>query len=193
MAHMKFDLAKLEKLNDPGRFVQLDPVRMWDALGDPTPRVIVEIGAGTGLFAARFAEMAPQATVYAVDIEPVMIEWMTKNRVSVFGERFVPLLAEETSIPLPDSTADLVVTINVHHELANPPATYREALRLLAPAGQILVVDWAPIDTPKGPPQAVRLSGAELAEILSAAGFTDVVVHRPLEWHTLVTGRRPKG
>ena len=36
--------------------------------------MIVEIGAGTGLFAARFARMAPGAIVYAVDLEPAMVE-----------------------------------------------------------------------------------------------------------------------
>ena len=37
----------------------------------PEPSVIVEIGAGTGLFAGRFAAMAPDAKVFAVDTEPV--------------------------------------------------------------------------------------------------------------------------
>lgn len=187
---MKFDLAKLEKLNDPRRFVQLDPVRMWEALGNPSPRTIVEIGAGTGLFAARFAEMAPAAIVYAIDIEPVMISWLTANRAAAFGDRFVPLLAEESSVPLPDGTADLIVMVNVHHEFVDPIATYAEALRLLSPVGQILAVDWAPGDSPKGPPKELRVNGEELAGFLSAAGFADVVVHPPLPWHSLVTGRR---
>lgn len=33
--HLKFDVAKLERVNDPERFETLVPERMWDALGRP--------------------------------------------------------------------------------------------------------------------------------------------------------------
>jgi ubiquinone/menaquinone biosynthesis C-methylase UbiE len=187
MPHKKFDVAKLERLNDEARFQQLDPDRMWAALGRPDPETIVEIGAGTGLFAARFAGMAPRATVYAVDIEQVMIDWMRANRPEVATGRIVPVLGEETKVPLADGVADLAFMINLHHELVHPEHTYAEALRLLHDGGQLLVVDWAPIETPKGPPQRVRISSSRLAEMLRSVGFAEVVVHPPLVWHSLVT------
>ena len=83
MPHEKFDLSRLERLNDESRFKALDPRVLWAALDTPAPDVIVEIGAGTGLFASRFAAMAPQATVYAVDMEPEMVAWMSDNRPEV--------------------------------------------------------------------------------------------------------------
>ena len=124
MPHQKFDVAKLERLNDPARFADLDPTRMWDALGSPEPSALVEIGAGTGLFSARFAAMAPGATVYAVDVAPEMVAWMRENRPEVAAGRVVPVLAEETRIPLADALADIVVTINLHHELADGGAPF---------------------------------------------------------------------
>jgi SAM-dependent methyltransferase len=193
MPHHKFDVRKLERLNDEGRFEQLDPERMWAALGDPHPATIVEIGAGTGLFAARFAGMAPSARVLAVDTEPVMVEWMRKNRLEVEQGRIVPVLGEETKVPLDDGAADLVVMINLHHELVDPAKVYSEARRILRPGGQVLLVDWAPIETPKGPPQAVRASADVLAGLLASAGFADVTVHTPLPWHSLLTARVPGG
>lgn len=195
MAHLKFDLAKLLRLNDPGRFDSMIPAVMWEALGSPSPRAIVEIGAGTGLFAEKFSEFAPDAVVYAVDMAPEMVDWMTENRAGAQGgdggtARLVPVLSTETSVPLADGIADLVVMLNVHHELAEPAATYAEAFRLLAPGGQLLVADWADKETPKGPPRAVRASVAALTEVIEASGFRDVVSHPGLEWHTLVTARR---
>ena len=190
MPHQKFDVAKLERLNDPARFEDLDPARMWEALGSPEPEAIVEIGAGTGLFSARFAAMAPDATVYAVDVAPEMVAWMRENRPEVAAGRVVPVLAEETRIPLADAVADLVVTINLHHELADPEATYREARRLLRPGGRILASDWLPGDSPHGPSQLVRVTGEQLAQSLEHAGFTDATVHPPLRWASLVTATR---
>jgi hypothetical protein len=37
MAHLKFDPAKLEKLNDPGRLETLRPDTMWVAFGLQDP------------------------------------------------------------------------------------------------------------------------------------------------------------
>lgn len=189
MDQHRFDVRKLERLNDETRFEQLIPELMWSALGNPNPSTIVEIGAGTGLFANRFAEMALDATVFAVDVEPIMVKWMEHNRLRQDG-RLRPVLSDENHVPLPDAIADIVVTINLHHELASPAETYSEALRLLKPGGQILVVDWAPIDTPSGPPQAIRASEYQLLEILGEVGFKDLKAHPGLPWHSLVTASK---
>jgi SAM-dependent methyltransferase len=169
VAYQKFDPRKLERLTDEGRFETLVPEAMWTALGNPIPRTIVEIGSGPGLFAARFAAMAPGATVYAVDTEPAMLEWMRANRPEVAEGSIVPVLAEETHVPLDDGIADLVTMLNLHHELADPAATYAEAFRLLADGGQILVVDWAPVETPHGPSLSVRVTAETLAAFLGDA------------------------
>lgn len=186
----KFDPAKLERLNDPARFDTLPPAAMFAALGTATPRSIVEIGAGTGLFSAAFCAWAPQAVVYAADTEPAMVEWMATNRPEAADGRLVPLLSEEAHVPLGDGAADLVVMINVHHEFEDAGAMYREAARLLGHGGQLLVSDWAPVATPKGPPLSVRISEGEAARFVEDAGFDGVAAHPGLTWNWLVTGVR---
>jgi ubiquinone/menaquinone biosynthesis C-methylase UbiE len=193
MGHYKFDIAKLEKLNDPTRFESLPPDLFFAALNVPDgPSVVVEIGAGTGLFAGAIAERAPEATVYAVDIAEEAIDWMRTGRSGVAGGRIVPVLAEEARVPLDDSIADALYMINIHHELVDTAASYREAFRLLKPGGRLLVVDWAARITPKGPPHAVRATPSDLVECLEGTGFADVVVDDSrLPWHTVATAGRP--
>ena len=188
MAHFKFDISKIAKLDDPGRFEQLRPDAMWDALDRPDPHVIVDLGAGTGIFAAAFSRLAPNATVYAADTEDAMLTWMREHRPEVEAGRVVPIKAEETGLPLGDGVADLVTMVNVHHELAQPAATYREAARVLKKGGQILIVDWKPEETPKGPPMAVRASARSLEDFLRDAGFGHVQSRDVLPWHSIVTG-----
>ncbi|MCK8115551.1 class I SAM-dependent methyltransferase [Anaerosoma tenue] len=192
MAHYKFDIAKLEKLNDPARFESLPPDLFFAALDVPDgASVIVEIGAGTGLFAEAIAKRAPEATVYVADIAEEAIEWMREHRAGVAEGRIVPVLAGETHVPLDDAIADALFMINIHHEFVDTAASYREALRLLKPGGRLLVVDWAARETPKGPPQAVRATPSGLAECLKGAGFVDVMVDdSALPWHTMATARR---
>lgn len=193
MAHLKFDMAKLERLNDPGRFETLPPDVFWEALGAPEGEAtVVEIGAGTGLFASAMVARSPHVVVYAADTADQMLEWMQFNRPEVAAERIFPVKASESGLPLPDAVADALYMINVHHELAEPQASYAEALRLLKPGARLLVVDWAPRETPKGPPQEVRVHPEELERLLTESGFADVTVDSErLPWHLMATARKP--
>lgn len=187
----KFDVAKLEKLNDPGRLEELDPERMWAALGNPDPAVIVDIGAGTGLFSAAFAKLAPGSTVYAVDTEDVMLDWMREHRAEVANGRVVLVKSEESKVPLPDDFAGLVAMINVAHEFDDPAATYADVFRLTKPSGQVLLVDWRPGESPKGPPQEVRVPAEGLMTLLERAGFVHLRSHPGLPWASLITAEKP--
>ena len=164
---------------------------IWNAAAVDDPASIGEIGAGTGLFSCRFAEYAPHAEVFAVDIEPAMVRWMLEHRPAALSGRLHPMLCAETSVPLPTGEADLLVMINVHHELADPTSTYREALRLLRIGGTVVIADWAPGDTLGGPPQEVRVSAEQIAELLGRVGFEDTEPHHGLARHSLVTARKP--
>lgn len=190
MPHLKFDIAKIARLDDVGRFDDLDPDVMWEALGSPKPAAIVDIGAGTGLFARRFAALAPEAKVFAVDTEQRMLDWIAGHRDPAIDDRLHLVLSEETVVPLPDGSADLVIMINLHHELADPEATYREVWRLLRAGGQLLVVDWAKREMVGGPPQSVRASGDEIVAMLGSVGFRDAQAHAGLPKHSLVTATK---
>lgn len=83
-----------------------------------------------------------------------MIDWIKENIVSTYPE-LIPVQTEEVSIPLDDEIADIVFTINLHHELENPDKTINEAYRILRPGGKVFIVDWKK-GTPTGPPEEIR-------------------------------------
>jgi ubiquinone/menaquinone biosynthesis C-methylase UbiE len=194
MTYHKFDIRKLEKLNDPARFESLPPDALFSALELPEgPSVVVEIGAGTGLFAEAFTERAPEAVVYVTDIAEEALEWIRAHRSGVAEGRIVPVMAEETCVPLQDGLADAVYMINIHHEFIDPAASYADAFRILKAGGRLLVVDWAARETPKGPPLASRVSAERLVEVVGGAGFIDIVVEEDrLPWHIMATAGRPE-
>jgi SAM-dependent methyltransferase len=187
----KFDPTKLERLNDPARFEYLDPEAIWAAACVENPRTIVDIGAGTGLFACRLAQFAPEAEVFAIDIEPTMVRWMLENRSPEVCPGLRPMLGHEARVPLPTGEADLVVMINLHHELVDPIENYREALRLLRIGGKLVVADWRPGDVLGGPPNDVRVPATTITGLLRRVGFDDIRLHETLPRHSLVTGVKP--
>jgi SAM-dependent methyltransferase len=106
--------------------------------------------------------------------------------------RLVPLLAEEVHIPLADVSVDAVYAVSLHHELLEPEASYREALRITKPGGPILVVDWDARHMPKGPPLEIRASAGEIASALRAAGYAQVEHKEGLPYHTVTRAVRPE-
>jgi SAM-dependent methyltransferase len=191
MPHEKFDVAKLERLNDEARFEYLDPEVLWATAATQAPASIVDVGAGTGLFSRKFAEYAPDAQVFAVDMHPAMVRWMIQHMPPQLRDRVHPLLSSEAAVPLPTGEADLVVMINLHHELPEPLANYREAMRLLRIGGTLLIADWKPGDTTHGPPQHCRASAEQIREVVSAVGFDEVRVHDVLPHHSVLTACKP--
>lgn len=185
----KFDPEKLDKLNDPQRLADIPPDYIAGQLSTAEPDIMVEIGAGTGLFSVAFLDRFDPTTVYACDISDVMIDWMTDNLSSEYL-RIIPVKSEEHTVPLEDGVADVVYMINVYHELEHPLLSIDEFHRLLKPGGEILIVDWEKREMSEGPPTNIRCRPGNVAEQLTGSGFTDVSMSNELPKHFLVVGTR---
>lgn len=187
---VKFNPAKLARLNDPQRLVVLDPVRIWSTLSlADAPRVALDIGAGTGLFARAFAAHMPAGILYACDAEPLMVDWMRQN---LTAPNIVPLLSAEATVPLPDGQADLIYMIAVHHELLEPLSLLAECRRLLRPEGTIALIDWKKDGTQGGPPPEIRIPEHIVLDQLRQAGFSDLRQHPILPCHFMLTATRQR-
>lgn len=134
----KFDCSKLEKLNNPERVKILNPDLIWEKLNLSNPRILVDIGAGTGFFASFFCKKIEQGKLYACDTADIMIGWMQDNLSSDNNCEIIPTKSSENAIPLPDGVADLVYLINVYHELEEPDKIITEANRLLKNRGKLI-------------------------------------------------------
>lgn len=183
----KFDVAKLERLNDPARLERVPAERIASAFGDARPATLIDVGAGTGLYACKLAELMPETTVLAVDTEPTMVDWMERHLQRVPAGRVVPMLGTEERLPVPDHVGDGAFMVNVHHELVDPVASYREIRRALKPGARIVISDWLPSDQEMGPPQRIRATAETIAEMLERAGYTDAQILEPAGPNSLVT------
>ena len=190
MESKKFDPAKLAKLNDPKRLTIMSPDLLWDTLGLSDPKVIVDIGAGTGFFAVAFSKKMRQGTVYACDISDVMLDWMKENLPADLKDSVVPLKMEETNVPLPDGIADLVYMINLHHELDSPKDIIAECHRLLKKGGTLMIIDWKKEEMEEGPPLAIRVTEDDIRSVVHEDGFTNVASHSVLPYHHFVVGEK---
>ena len=67
------------------------------------------------------------------DSSKTMIEWMKTNLDS---KNITPILCSESEVPLDNEVAELIYTINVHHELLEPEKFLKESYRLLKESEQ---------------------------------------------------------
>ena len=183
----KFNPKKLQKLNNPERLKDIPPYVIRDIVGLGSVDVIVDIGAGTGFFSVALLKEFSCQRIYACDLSDDMINWMRENLSEKYPE-IIPLKSDETKVPLDSEIADVVVMINLHHELENPDSILKESFRLLRPGGKILIVDWKKEEMDEGPPYEVRCEVDDVAKQLTLAGFENVEIYNTLRKHFIVAG-----
>ncbi|HSQ90468.1 class I SAM-dependent methyltransferase [Romboutsia sp.] len=142
MSGHKFDVKKLDKLNNPKRLEMIELGKIVNELQLLSNSVLVDIGAGTGMFSEKLLDLVPDSKCYALDISKEMIEWIDQNRVPKLKSRLKTKLMGENNIPLEDNTADLAFMITVHHELEDGEKLLKEIKRVLKEDGKVLICDW---------------------------------------------------
>lgn len=179
----KFDPSHADRLENPQRLVELPPenvVRLLDLRGAET---VVDYGAGTGMYTVPIAAALPHGRVFAVDEHAELLAYIDAKLAAAGlpADRVVKVQTTENRVPLPDGAADRVFLLNVLHHVWDEPAALGEIVRLLAPGGRLVVVDFAQMDRPVGPPNDHVLSLEQARACVGGLGLRELAVHGPGE------------
>jgi len=160
------------KLERPERARWLPPDELLDRIGIGAGMVVADVGAGTGYFALPIARrVGERGRVVAVDASPDMLELLrAKLDDDPLAVELVHGEAERTGVA--DACADVVLFVNVWHEVDDRGAAAGEAGRLLRSGGRRVVVDWRDdASGPPGPPADHRLGMAAVETELRGWGW----------------------
>jgi len=176
MQHRFDDPARFSKaFDDPAREAWQMPARVIEALGLKSGMSVADIGAGTGYFSMRLAKAASGPTVFAVDIEPAMVEHLKSRALSEHLKNVVPVLAGANSPNLPEPV-DVVLVVDTYHHLPNRSAYFRELRKSLTPSGRVAIIDFRK-DSPDGPPVEFRFTPEQIEAEMRDAGFRVEATH----------------
>jgi ubiquinone/menaquinone biosynthesis C-methylase UbiE len=102
--------------------------------------LVADLGAGTGYFTSK---MAPKCSVvYAVDIQQEMLD-LNAKQMSKKGIKNVEfILGSNNQTGLPKNTLDLVLLVDVYHELENPYEIMNDIKLALNDSGKVVLLEY---------------------------------------------------
>lgn len=103
---------------------------------------IADIGAGSGYYAFRLAERVPAGKVFAVDLQPEMLEIM-RGKIKLQNITNVALIKGEEDNPnLAHNAMDMVLMVDVYHELSHPKEVMQQVAKALKPDGKFVLLEY---------------------------------------------------
>ena len=112
------------------------------ALGPEPMNLLIDLGTGTGRMLELLAGRYRRAL--GIDRSPAMLAYARAKLARTKLAQAQVRQGDIYDLPLEDGVADAVVMHQVLHFLGDPAQAVREAGRVLAPAGRLLIVDFAP-------------------------------------------------
>jgi ubiquinone/menaquinone biosynthesis C-methylase UbiE len=170
------DLDKyIAEMEEPERAKWQKPDEVVAALGMKPPQVACDIGAGPGYFSLRLAKVAGQ--VFAVDVEPKMLEVLRKRIEAAGTKNVTPVLALPGDALLPASACDVVLIVDTYHHFPDGPAYLRALTKALRPGGRIVNIDFQKRELPLGPKLEHKVSREDFLKDAKAAGLKLAAEH----------------
>ena len=144
-----------------------------DALGAGPFGMLVDLGTGTGRMLELFAGRYQRGL--GLDVNQSMLT-LARSKLGNAGLTNAEVRHGDIyDLALADGVADAVVMHQVLHYLAEPALAVREAARILAPGGRLVIADFAPHDLEelrqKHAHKRLGFAPVQVAEWLSEAGL----------------------
>ncbi len=170
------------------------PDLLLEALKLKPGEAAADIGAGTGYYTWRLAEkVGPKGCVYAVDIQPEMLDLMEQNLKTRGFSNYRKVLGTESDPKLADRSTDLILLVDVYHEFSEPFEMVESLCRALKPAGRLVFVEFRAED-PKVPIKAVhKMTESQVRKEMEPHPLDHVETIETLPWqHIVIFRNRPQ-
>lgn len=162
--------AAARRFEDPARDAWQEPERVLDLLGLRPDARVLDIGAATGYFPVRIAPRVPEGVVYAADIEPALVNYLTL-RARREGLANLVALACYPDDPCAPEPVDVVFTCDTYHHIDARVDYFTRVRGSLRSGGRLVVVDFRPGDLPVGPKDLHKLAAEVVVAELDRAGW----------------------
>jgi ubiquinone/menaquinone biosynthesis C-methylase UbiE len=158
------------------------PEAALDAIGIKPGMKVADVGAGVGYFTLRLARrVGPSGVVYANDVQPEMLTILRERAAAAKVTNMKTILGGEADPKLPKAALDLVLMVDVYHELSQPQRMLQRIRESLKPDGRLVMLEYRKEDPHIPIRPEHKMSVAEAKTEVEAEGFRleKVLKHLP--------------
>ncbi len=179
-------------LERPERAAEEKPDVMVDLLGIKNGESVADVGAGSGYMSWRLAQkVGTNGVVYATDIQQEMLDLLGENMLKRGTRNVKPVLGTLTDSKLPTNALDLVIMVDVYHELSDPYEMMTSIVSSLKQGGRMVFIEYRAED-PKVPIKAVhKMSEVQVKKESAAVGLEWIETKETLPWQHMIFFRKP--
>jgi ubiquinone/menaquinone biosynthesis C-methylase UbiE len=143
-------------ITNPGRRKVQPPDETAVRHGIQPGMTVLDIGPGNGTYTIAAAQRAgPDGKLFAIDIEPRMIERVVQNAAAAGVENIEARVADVYDMPFSDEFFDVITMIAVIGEIPEPDRALMECYRVLKLSG-ILAISEIMVDPDSKRPSTLR-------------------------------------
>jgi len=154
--------------------------------------VVGDVGAGSGYMTLRLARLVgPEGRVYAVDVQPGMLQILQQNAAKAKRDNVVPVLGTFDDPRLPAGALDLIIMVDVYHEFSEPQKMLQRMREALKPGGRLVLFEYRAED-PNVPILPLhKMTKAQVKTEVELEGFKQQRVFDDLPWQHLIVFTKP--
>lgn len=156
-------------LDRPERETEQKPAEVIQAMRLTGKEVVADLGAGSGFFTFRLAPKA--AKVLAVDIQDEMVATLRQRAAERKTTNVEIIKGAECDPRLPTGGVDVVLMVDVYHELSCPYEMMMAVRKALKPAGRVVFVEYRLEDPSVQIKLVHKMSVAQLEKEMAAVKF----------------------
>jgi SAM-dependent methyltransferase len=153
---------------------------------------VADLGAGSGYFTMRLARaVGNTGKVYAVDIQPGMLDLLQKAMAREKVVNVVPVLGAIDDPKLPAAALDLVLMVDVYHEFSQPQLMLQRIRAALKPGGRLVLLEYRAEDPEVPILPEHKMTKAQVKLEVEHEGFRQQRVYDDLPRQHLIIFTRP--
>jgi ubiquinone/menaquinone biosynthesis C-methylase UbiE len=157
--------------------------KLLAALDIKNGQTVCDLGCGNGFYTLKLAKLVgPQGTVWAVDIQPEMLQLLEERAEARGVPNLKSALGTATSPNLPEGQLDLVLLVDVYHEFSHPEEMLAEIRKSLAPTGRVALVEYRAEDRNVPIKPLHKMSQRQVMKEYKGNGFKLVGQYDELPW-----------
>jgi ubiquinone/menaquinone biosynthesis C-methylase UbiE len=169
-----------------------EPDHAVDVLKLQKGSAVADVGAGSGYMTEKLSKkVGPMGKVYATDIQQGMIDLLNKRIAKRKLTNVTPVLGTQDDPRLPAESLDLVLMVDVYHELSQPQLMLRHIKAALKPGGRLVLLEYRKEDpnVPIRPEHKMSVAEAKLE--VEAEGFKLTTTNEDLPRQHILIFSRP--